>query len=88
MASDNGIDYKAIALYLADVHAATAEYDGRLKSTSKSRRERLQRICESAKAMFEGTTTPPAPVVRDGYEERVMARLERAAKQEAGNGKD
>lgn len=36
------MDWKALALWLADCQAATAEYDGTLKSTSKSRRRRLQ----------------------------------------------
>lgn len=41
-------NWKAIAVYLADCHAATAGYDGELKSTSNSRRERFAAICNTA----------------------------------------
>jgi hypothetical protein len=38
------VDWKRLALYLASCHAATAEYDGSLTSTSKTRRDRLVSI--------------------------------------------
>ncbi len=47
--------WKGMALYLADCHAATATYDGELKSCSKSRQERLVSICKTAaEAIREG----------------------------------
>lgn len=40
--------WRNIACYLASCHAATAEYDGVMSSTSKSRRKRLATICKKA----------------------------------------
>jgi len=40
--------WKALAIHLADCHAATAQYDGMLSSCSKSRRERFAAICDDA----------------------------------------
>ena len=43
------IDYwKYAAAYMAECHAATAEYDGNLKSVSRFRRNRLATICKKA----------------------------------------
>lgn len=44
--------WRRIALWLADCHAATAEYDGRLKSTSGARRNRFAEICRRAAGMI------------------------------------
>ena len=46
--------WKRVAAYLASCHAATAEYDGSLKSTSKSRLKRMKSICTIAADMLEG----------------------------------
>lgn len=46
--------WQGVALYLADCHAATAEHDGNLSSTSKSRRGRLGLICERAAQAIKG----------------------------------
>lgn len=64
-------DWQALALWLADCHAATAEYDGSLKSTSKSRRERLKSI--SARALRAIETGRLAANVRKP--EDIIARL-------------
>ncbi len=63
-------DWKNIALYLADCHAATAAHDGLLKSCSTYRRERFASICEKAMAMIEGRGVPYSI-----DERRVMDRL-------------
>lgn len=47
-------DWKQIALYLADCHAATAEYDGQLASVSRSRKNRLVSICHTAAEQIRG----------------------------------
>lgn len=44
---------KAFVLWLADLHAATAEYDGALKNTSASRRSRFASICRDAASTIE-----------------------------------
>lgn len=64
-------DWKAIALYLAYCHAATAEYDGVLKSCSKSRRDRLAAICEKTMDLIrlKGDVCHPVD------ERRVVERL-------------
>ncbi len=69
--------WKAVALYLADCHAATAEYDGTLKSTSKARRERFVSICQAAMGFLSRTGTIS---LNTGAEDRVMARLRDAVK--------
>lgn len=69
--------WKTVALYLADCHAATATYDGALKSTSKSRRERFSAICAKALSFFERTNTP---YTRTDDEARIVARLRDAVK--------
>ena len=47
--------WRMVAIYFADCHAATAEYEGHLKSTSKSRRERYASICEAADKALRGS---------------------------------
>jgi len=77
-------DWRKIALYLADCHAATTEYDGTLKSVSASRRSRLASICERAAKMVK----LGAYMERDRYDGShgqrtqgdVVERLESAAK--------
>lgn len=46
--------WKAVAIYLAECHAATAGYDGSLTSTSKSRKLRFADICEIAAKALDG----------------------------------
>ena len=41
-------NWKSIALWLADCHAATATYDGMLKSCSAARRKWFKSICKTA----------------------------------------
>lgn len=40
--------WRDVAAYLAECHAATAEYEGGLKRTSESSRRRFRSICEIA----------------------------------------
>lgn len=63
-------NWKDIALYLADCHAATADHDGMLKSCSTIRRERFASICEKAMALIDGRNVPYSIDQR-----RVMDRL-------------
>ncbi len=63
-------DWKRIALWLAECHAATAEYDGSLKSTSASRRNRLVSICQRSLNFIDGLDAPS-----DYPERRVRDRL-------------
>ena len=51
--------WKAIAEYLADCHAGTASYEGNLRRTSRSSRQRMYYICSKALAMLEGREDPP-----------------------------
>jgi hypothetical protein len=44
--------WRNCAAYLASVHAANAEYDGRLSTTSKSRKKRFASICNVAAQMM------------------------------------
>ena len=53
-----GPNWKNIALYLADCHAATAEYDGLLKSCSNSRRDRFASICDKTLALLDCRDVP------------------------------
>jgi hypothetical protein len=75
--------WKELALYLADCCAATAEYDGELKSTSKVRRERLARICEKAAVAIRG-----GPLMGTARSEKIVAtRCEDAAQRLARVGR-
>lgn len=40
--------WRSVAAYLAECHAATAEYDGQLSGTSQSRKKRYAALCEKA----------------------------------------
>ena len=76
---ENGVmDWEALALWLADCHAATAEYDGNLKSTSASRKRRLRSIC--AKTLDAIETGRLDARVRDP--DAIKQRLARAAEME------
>ena len=75
--------WKNIAVYLLDCHAATAGYDGQLKSVAKSRKERFASILEEGIALFEGTKMPrngPVWGVPTSCEERVLERSRNAIK--------
>lgn len=68
-------DWKLIALTLADWHAANAEYDARLASTSKARRTRMIGLCDTAAKYIRGHET--AKQHRHGcYEQAVLDRLD------------
>jgi hypothetical protein len=65
------------ATYLADCHAATAEYDGQLKSTSAARKRRMASICMTAARAL------PRKVERGSNQrgsEEVRKRCEKAAR--------
>lgn len=70
---------ESIAHYLADCHAATAEYDGTLKSVSNSRRKRFRDICKTTARMlrneYHGKRLPSV----DG-QTRILDRLDGAVK--------
>lgn len=65
--------WKAIALYLADCHAANAGYDALLSSVSKSRRKRYADICKTAADLLEWKGT--VPQANNRTLEMVVARL-------------
>jgi len=69
--------WKGLALYLADCHAATAEHEGRLKSTPNCRKVRYRGICRTAVAWIENRDHLKVPSV-----ETVLERLKSAAKEE------
>lgn len=66
--------WKAVALYLADCHAATAEGDALLKSVSVSRKKRLFSICRKAADMLSGRTAAP-PLQTLQNLDRILTRL-------------
>lgn len=68
--------WKAIALYLADCHAATAQSDGMLRSTSKAHAARFASICEKASEMLRGVRM--APRLSTQTDADVIDRLNRA----------
>lgn len=53
--------FQGAAAYLASCHAATAEYDGSLKSTSTGRKQRYASICEKASQLLQGACLHAAP---------------------------
>ena len=67
-------DWKSLALWLADCAAATAEYDGRLKSTSAARSARMRGICWKAAMAIEGR----AVELRARQEADILRRLKAA----------
>jgi hypothetical protein len=80
--------WKSIAIYLLDCHAATAGYDGTIKSVSKSRKERFASILEEGIALFEGMKMPrQSPVWGDdkGPEARVLERSKNAIRDIRGS---
>lgn len=59
-AYDRERDYwKAVAIYLADCHAATAEADGSMSGVSKSRKKRYASICALAAEALQGGFSRP-----------------------------
>lgn len=48
-----GYEWRKIAIYMAECNAATAEYDGKLKRTSKFSRGRMASICEKGAEMVK-----------------------------------
>jgi len=76
-------EYKRVhkqLLFMASCHAGTAEYDGTLKSTSATRRERFASICEQAVAMIDGDYTAMGVFRSDTKVDYVRDRCEKAAK--------
>jgi hypothetical protein len=67
--------WKSVALYLADCHAATAAHAASVKSTPKSSRERLREICERALAMVNREQTAPVCTQASDYAEYVRRSL-------------
>jgi hypothetical protein len=70
--------WSALSLYLADLHAATALYEGDLSRTSKASRNRWQDICRQAAAMIRKEEEPPARIKAVIMFNRVLDRLDRA----------
>jgi 8-oxo-dGTP diphosphatase len=68
-------DMEAIALALADFHAATAESEGMMSRTSKSSKARFHSICKKALGMLESGTT--APYLKRDYARNKDAILDR-----------
>jgi hypothetical protein len=80
---DNEVKFwRAMALYLADCHAANAESIGDLKSTSKYNRKRLQEICKTCASLItDGSSDARLSHYwhNDGVAERVADRCARLA---------
>lgn len=70
--------WRKAAAYLASCHAATAEYDGSLKSTSKSRLDRLKNICATAVLMLTQQWHPRYDA--DGKVDLARERCDKAAR--------
>ena len=77
--------WKRVAAYLAQCHAATAEYDGSLKSVSKARCKRFQDICataaEALRGNFQDDRKSLVPRGIDDEIKSAMERCEKAAKE-------
>lgn len=75
--------WRRIALWLADVHAATASYEGSLSRTSKSSRRRFLAICEKASRMVASADSTiarkPGPISIACWQGEVVDRLDRVA---------
>lgn len=69
--------WRSIALYAADVHAATAGNEASLKSVPASRKERLFSICRTLSNMILGTETPAARYSRETPEEEIRRIVDR-----------
>ncbi len=87
-ADSDAEEWQHIAMYLADCHAATAFYDGRLKSISKSRRQRFVSICELAAKMLTHGVYMGKSSYRGGFGSQAMVaiveRCEAAVKELGG----
>ena len=73
--------WKKVASYLASCHAATAEYDGQLKSTSQARKNRFKSICTTAADLLEGKKLNSLSFSRTNIDEDIK-RCRSAAKAE------
>ncbi len=71
--------YKRIAAYLAECHAATAEYEGHLKGTSRSKKDRYAAICNRAADMLAGKEMPKDRSLRT-TEDEVAGAIDRCLK--------
>jgi hypothetical protein len=74
--------WHSVAIYLADCHAATAEYDGGLKGVSKSRKKRLASICHTAAQAISGHYYAK---YRTSEPSHVIERCEKAVKSLEGS---
>lgn len=70
-------NWRTVACWLADIHAANAEYDAKLSATSKSRRERFADIAEKAAAMMRHGVPVGVRIHPDTTPDMVEARLNR-----------
>jgi hypothetical protein len=69
--------WKAIAFYLADCHAATAEHEGALSRTRRSSRLRFRSICEKAIFFLSGNY-PRDHCESESGQARILERLKEA----------
>ena len=69
--------WRSLAAYLAECHAATAEYDGSLKTVSASRRKRMKDICLKAVLGLSGRWHKKYP--SDGDVQSAIERCTKAA---------
>lgn len=76
MTPREGEKWKAIALYLADCHAATAEHMGSLSGTSRANRKRFEEICSTALDMISGVQTPH-PLSELDVKKRLLEQLKK-----------
>lgn len=67
--------WKAIAVHLADCHAATAYDIGALKKTSKAQRKRLQAICAHSIQFLKGEDSVPRMTDVDRVIRRCQAAI-------------
>ena len=69
-------NWKAIALYLANCHAATAEREGRMASIPKGRRRRYADICRRACNLFEEMDLPDVRLKEGDVYNRLLRGIE------------
>lgn len=75
--------WKQIAVYLADICAATAQHDLMLKGTSASRRNQHAETCRKLLGLLEGTEhVPNLAHYRDETSSYVRARLQGVVNQQ------
>jgi len=74
-------------LYLADCHAATAEWRGTKAATGKHERDRYVSICNTCIDLVTGKPAPEFYGREDDRDERIVIRLQHASSAIAkGNG--